>query len=76
MEKKTDLVRRSIAERDIKTALRIAKSFKLGVSGEQREVMGRAYECIVHPEFYRQIGVDVTEAVRKGEAVVVSLYGA
>ena len=32
--------------------------------------MARAYECIVHPDFYRQIGVDISEAIEQGKAVV------
>ena len=32
--------------------------------------MARAYECIVHPDFYRQIGVDIQEAIEQGKAIV------
>ena len=37
--------------------------------------MSRAYECMVHPDFYRQIGTDIQEAIAKGVAVVTALYG-
>ena len=76
MIKKTDMVREAIAIGDLKKALRIAKGFRINVTKEQREAMTRAYECLVHPEFYSQIGTDITGAVAKGKEVVVALYGA
>lgn len=33
--------------------------------------MARAYECIVHPDFYRQIGVDIPKAIEQGKAIVM-----
>ena len=32
--------------------------------------MARAYECIVHPEFYRQIGTDIPAAINEGVELV------
>lgn len=32
--------------------------------------MARAYECIVHPDFYRQIGVDISKEIEQGKAIV------
>ena len=37
--------------------------------------MSRAYECIVHPEFYRQIGTDIPKAIAEGKEVVVACMG-
>lgn len=74
--KQTDIVREAVQTEDWKTALRIAKDFRINVTRAQRETMSRAYECIVHPGFYRQIGVDTAAAVAAGEDVVKSLYGA
>jgi len=73
--KKTDQVRIAIANGDMKTALRIAKDFRIDVTKEQRTVMCRAYECIVHPDFYRQIGTDIPKAIAEGESVLVSIMG-
>lgn len=75
MTKKTDIVKEAIKTGDFKKALRIAKDFRINVTKEQRERMARAYECIVHPEFYRQIGFDVMETVNLGERTVALLYG-
>ena len=63
MIKKSDIVREAVREQDWKKALLVAKDFRIGVTQEQRSKMARAYECIVHPDFYRQIGVGVPEAL-------------
>lgn len=70
MIKKSDIVREAVREQDWKKALQIAKDFHIGVTQEQRSKMARAYECIVHPDFYRQIGVDIPEAIEQGKAIV------
>lgn len=70
MIKKSDIVRAAVREQDWKKALQIAKDFHIGVTQEQRNKMARAYECIVHPDFYRQIGVDIPKAIEQGKAVV------
>lgn len=63
MTKKSEIVRVSVREQDWKKALQIAKDFRIGVTQKQRDKMARAYECIVHPDFYQQIGVDIPEAI-------------
>ncbi len=70
MIKKSDIVREAVQEQDWKKALQIAKDFHIGVTQEQRSKMARAYECIVHPDFYQQIGVDILEAIEQGKAIV------
>ena len=70
MIKKSDIVREAVREQDWKKALQIAKDFHIGVTQEQRSKMARAYECIVHPDFYQQIGVDIPEAIKQGKAIV------
>ena len=76
MVKKTDIVRAAVQSGEMKKALRIAKDFRINVTKEQREKMSRAYECMIHPEFFRQIGIDIPEAIAEGESVVRCLYGA
>ena len=76
MVKKTDIVREALLNGDFKKALRIAKGFRINVTADERGKMSRAYECIVHPEFYRQIGTDIPKAIAEGKEVVSRLYGA
>lgn len=75
MVKKSDIVRAAVASQNYKEALRIAKDFRIGITQEQRSVMARAYECIVHAGFYRQIGTDIPAAIEEGVSLVVKLYG-
>lgn len=75
MVKKSDMVREAVKAGDWKKALRIAKDFRINVTKAQRDAMARAYECIVHPDFYRQIGTDIPEVIAKGKDVVACLYG-
>lgn len=42
----------------VKAALRIAKTFRLGLTPEERAALVRGYECMVHPDFYRALGKD------------------
>lgn len=70
MVKKSDIVKDAVRNQDWKKALQIAKDFHIGVTQEQRSRMARVYECIVHPNFYKQIGVDIAEAIEQGKAVV------
>lgn len=70
MIKKSDIVREAVRKQDWKKALQIAKDFRIGVTQDQRSKMTRAYECIVHPDFYRQIGVDIPEAIEQGKVIV------
>jgi hypothetical protein len=67
---KAQAIRDLISAGDFKTALRGAKDFHIGVSKEQRSVMRRAYEAIVHPMFYHQIGIDTEKAIQEGIAVL------
>ena len=72
--KKTDIVRGLVSDGDMKKALSIAKDFRLGISKEQRSLMARAYECMVHPAFYTSIGIDLSQAIQEGISVVTALY--
>ena len=72
--KKTDIVRGLVSDGDMKKALSIAKDFRLGISKEQRSLMARAYECMVHPAFYTSIGTDLSQAIQEGISVVTALY--
>lgn len=75
MEKKTDTVRRLTADGDFKGALRIAKDFRLGITKQESSAMKLAYECMVHGNFYKQLGYDLNEKVTEGVEVLKGLYG-
>ena len=74
-EKKSDVVRRLVRERDYRSALRIVKDFRLGISRDDLDAMRLAYECMVRPVFYSQLGRDPAAEVKRGIGVLVRLYG-
>lgn len=75
MERKSDAVRRLVAAGDYQSALRIAKSFRLGISKQQLDDMIRGYECMTNPRFYKSLGMDTAKIAQKGVETVRSLYG-
>lgn len=75
-EKKLDAVRRLVAAGEYQKALGIAKDFRLGIGQEERNAMRLAYECMVWPDFYKQVGRDVRSEIKAGVEVLVKLYGA
>jgi hypothetical protein len=66
METKAGQVRAAIKAGDRKTALKIAAGFPTGMSKEDKKAITIAYECIVHPDFYRGMGYDLAAAEEKG----------
>lgn len=74
-EKKSDTVRRLVRGRDYRSALRIVKDFRLGISRADLDAMRRAYECMVNPGFYRQLKRNPATEIERGVDVLLRLYG-
>lgn len=75
MKRKSDTVRELVAEGNYKKALSIAKGFKIGFTKEEQSTMTRAHECMVHPGFYRQLGIDEEQAIADGIELIKKVYG-
>ena len=75
MKKKSDMVRELVAAGDYKKALSIAKGFKVGFTKEEQSTMTRAHECMVHPGFYSQLGIDEAKTIEAGIEIVKRAYG-
>ncbi len=74
--KKSDQVREYVKNGDYKNALKIAKTFKLGISKEENTAMTRAYECMTNERFYKSMGYDIPSTIQCGIDVVTGLYSA
>lgn len=74
-EKKSDTVRRLVRGLDYRSALRIAKEFRLGISKDDRDAMRLAYGCKVSSGFYQQLGRDPVAEIECGVGILVRLYG-
>lgn len=75
MKRKSDMVRELVAEGNYKKALSIAKGFKIGFTKEEQSIMTRAHECMAHPGFYRQLGIDEEQAIADGVELIKKVYG-
>jgi len=62
-QSKLQTVRDAIRTGDKKTALKLASDFRGGIDDAKLKVVKRGYECLVHPDFYRQTGTDPDAAV-------------
>ncbi|MED3746673.1 MULTISPECIES: hypothetical protein [Geobacillus] len=54
---------------DIKKALGFAKTFRIGLTKEERSQLVRGYECIIHRAFYESIGKNPKEEIEKAKAI-------
>lgn len=70
MLKKTEQVKQLINAGDLKGALAIAKTFKLGLSKDEVATINRGYECLVRPAFYKQMGKNIEECVAAARVIV------
>lgn len=69
---KTEMAQNAFRTGDVKTALRIAKTFKIGLEKAEQKQITLAYECMVHPDFYQQIGKKPAEEISRGVDIFVS----
>jgi hypothetical protein len=73
--KKTDLVRERIGRGDFKSAMSIAKDFRLNISKEDSDAIKLAYECMIHERFYLQLRYNIHECIENGIRVLKKIYG-
>ena len=73
---KSDRVREYVKSGDFKSALKIAKTFRIGITEEQKSDMTRAYECMTNKRFYESLGYDIPTTIQRGINVVTALYSA
>lgn len=71
---KTESVQRYIALGKYKDALRLVKTFRIGVTAEDRNVFSMAYECILYPEFYRALGINPHLKAEEGIKLLKKLF--
>jgi hypothetical protein len=75
--KKIDIVRAHISAGQYKKALAIVKTFRPlrgGASKQELDAMTLAYECMIYPEMYRQLGRDIEQTINNGVACLIAKY--
>lgn len=75
LETKNAKVRRLVAAREYKQALQICKDWDKGISPLYREQLRLGYECLVHPSFYQQLGINTESEYLKAVEILHKLYG-
>lgn len=73
--RKTDIVKGAVANKDFKKALKIAKGFQMSLTKKQKDEIALAYDCMIHPDFYKQLGMNVDEKIEIGIKTVTLIYG-
>lgn len=71
---KTEIVKQHLAANEYRAALRIAKTFKIGLTREEQRILQYAYECMVYPSSYRQLGRDVECTIKQGIQLLLKIY--
>lgn len=74
MESKNSIVRRLVSQGEYKQALQICKEWDYK-NPEDREILRLGYDCLMYPQFYKQLGKD--PEYQYGEAIKVlhKIYG-
>ena len=75
METKTDQVRRLVASHKWKDALKIVKDFRLGLTADQRLVLGRAWASYGHGYMMMQMKRDPEACREAGIALLKQIWG-
>lgn len=75
METKTQRAIALLKAGDVKEALKIFKTFRLGWSKEEKRTIDIACECLCGKDtFYSSIGIDCRKVVDQAVSVVTSKY--
>lgn len=72
MIKKIDLLRNYAENKQWYEALKIASKFPR--LGNEKVAIVRAYECIVHPQFYLSLGYNLDEQIDLGITALCKRY--
>lgn len=62
-----------VANGEYKKALQICKDW-IYEDEEDRRILRRGYECLVHPRFYEELGIDPSTSYQEAVNVLIRLY--
>lgn len=74
MKTKTQIAVEAFTAGDAKAALKLASSFKMGITKQQSAVLKRGYECMTFPDTYRQMGKDPAVCVEAAKSLFTELF--
>ena len=71
---KTQTAINAFQSNDLKTALKIAASFKLAIQWSDQVVIKRGYECLNFPATYKQLGFDPEQCINAAKVVFQRIF--
>ena len=74
MKTKTQQAKELFESGDLKGALKLVKGFRMGLTSNQRSALSVGYECLVHPNFYQQLGKCLETEINKAKAVLAEFF--
>ena len=74
METKNEKVRRLVSCGDYKQALQICKDWNYK-DASHREILRLGYECLMYPEFYKQLGYTPEYEYQEAIKILHLVYG-
>nr|WP_302584801.1 hypothetical protein [Paraprevotella clara]DAV71941.1 MAG TPA: hypothetical protein [Caudoviricetes sp.] len=75
METKTNKAISLLQCGDLKAALAIFSTFRVGFTKEERRTLKIAHECLSgNTGFYQQIGIDTNDEIEKSKSILLSRY--
>lgn len=74
MKTKTQQAKELFESGDLKGALRLVKGFRIGLTPSQRSALSVGYECLVHPNFYVQLGKCLETEILKARVVLDEFF--
>lgn len=70
---KNQIVRELVSEGRYKEALQICKGWNY-TDTSHRDILQRGYDCLMYPEFYRQLGFNPDTEYQKAVDVLIEVY--
>ena len=72
---KTTKAKEFLCKGDLKSCLRILKTFRVGINKTDKRSVEIAYECLSgRDSFYRQLGIDVQSEIMKGKDIAMRYF--
>lgn len=74
MESLQNQVKKALKEENYKTVFQIAGKRFTRLDKSARDIFIEAYECMVHPEFYTAVGINIEESIANAKILANKLF--
>ena len=72
METKLSILLRHVSLKEYEKAISLAAKFKR--LGKEKDAIILAHGCITRPDFFKQIGYDIDDAIQRGINALINKY--